>query len=134
MHGLEALKEIVCYAIGSFTEHEEKYQRYLETIEKELKDYYEIKEIAKHYRFDDLDKDTHRTDTEEKYRLLFNGAICDIQADYRKARAFEIIKRGLVLTKDKTKLAEHCTQYDDTRVFHTPHNKRELDLLEELLG
>lgn len=129
MNGLEALKSIrLCANVCG------DYDPYCDIIEKELKDYYEIKEIARHYHFDDLAKDTHRTDTEEKYRLLFNGAICDIQADYRKARAFEIIKRGLVLTTDKTKMAERCLKYDDTRVFHTPHNIKECNLLEELLG
>ena len=134
MNGLEALDSVRC-ALSLCPNHNYKKENDLcNIIEKELKDYYEIKEIAKHYHFDDLAKDTHKTDTEEKYRLLFNGAICDIQADYRKARAFEIIKRGLALAKDKTKLAERCLNYDDTRVFHTPHIKKEIDLLEELLG
>lgn len=65
-------------------------------IEEELKDYHEIKEIAKRYHWDDLAHDTHMTTTDEKYLRLFNAAIPDIQADYRKARAFDIIKeKGL---------------------------------------
>lgn len=64
----------------------------LSRIEEWLKDYHEIKEIAEHYHFDDLARDTHMTTTDEKYLRLFNAAIPDIQADYRKARAFDIIK------------------------------------------
>lgn len=68
----------------------------LSVIEEELKDYHEIKEIAERYHFDDLARDTHMTTTDEKYLRLFNAAIPDIQADYRKARAFDIIKeKGL---------------------------------------
>ena len=64
----------------------------LAELEKELKDYSEIKEISKRYHFDDLARDTHMTTTDEKYLRMFNAAIPDIQADYRKARAFDIIK------------------------------------------
>ena len=68
----------------------------LSVIEEKLKDYHEIKEIAKHYHFDDLARDTHMTTTDEKYLRLFNAAMPDIQANYRKARAFDIIKeKGL---------------------------------------
>ena len=42
--GLKALKEIVDYAIGTFTDHERKYQKDLEIVEKELKALEIIKE------------------------------------------------------------------------------------------
>lgn len=42
--GLEALKEIVDYAIGNFTDNESKYQKDLEIIEKELRVLEAIKE------------------------------------------------------------------------------------------
>lgn len=86
-----------------YTDHEvydgtvrENYPEAIEALEKELKDYHEIKEIAKRYHWDDLARDTHMTTTDEKYLRLFNAAIPDIQADYRKARAFDIIKKKKV--------------------------------------
>ena len=63
-----------------------------EVIENELKDYQEIKEIAKHYNWDDITSKIFNVETDEKYRHLFNSAIVNIQEDYRKARALEIIK------------------------------------------
>ena len=61
-------------------------------IEKELKDYQEIKEIAKRYNWDDITGKIFNVETDRKYRDLFNSAIVNIQEDYRKARALEIIK------------------------------------------
>lgn len=88
--GLEALKELrenVCYfAIGDYA-----YPR-LDIIEKELEDYQEIKEIAKRYNWDDFTSEIFNVEADKKYRDLFNGAIVYIQEDYRKARAFDIIK------------------------------------------
>ena len=80
-------------------------------IEEELKDYSEIKEIAKHYHFDNLARDTHMTTTDEKYLRLFNAAIPDIQADYRKARAFEIIKKKSWLNLDDIRNASDYDTY-----------------------
>lgn len=101
MNGLEELKKIE----DSYREQKGKLlndpfihlheRMWFMAVEKELKDYHEIKEIAKHYHFDDLARDTHMTTTDEKYLRLFNAAIPDIQADYRKARAFDIIKKRI---------------------------------------
>ena len=68
----------------------------LYTIEKELKDYYEIKEIAKRYKWDDITSEIFNVETDKKYRDLFDSAIVNIQEDYRKARALEIIKNKRV--------------------------------------
>lgn len=65
----------------------------IETVEKELKEYKEIKDIAKHYNWDDITSEIFNIKTDKKYRDLFNSAIVNIQEDYRKARALEIIKR-----------------------------------------
>lgn len=81
------------------------------TIEKELKDYSEIKEIAKHYHWDDFVKDTHMVDTDEKYLRLFNAAIPGIQADYRKARAFEIIVKHNVALSSLLQM-EDASEYN----------------------
>ena len=81
-------------------------------IEEELKDYHEIKEIAKRYHFDDLARDTHMTTTDEKYLKLFNAAIPDIQANYRKARAFDIIKRE-PSAAEAVQLFEDYGEYED---------------------
>ena len=80
-------------------------------IKKELEDYHEIKEIAKHYHWDDLVKDTHMVDTDEKYLRLFNAAIPSIQADYHKARAFEIIKRKSWINLDGIRNANDYDTY-----------------------
>lgn len=117
MNGLEELKKIE----DSYREQKRKIlndpfihlheHMWFMAVEKELKDYHEIKEIAKRYHFDDLAKDTHRTDTDEKYRLLFNAAICDIQEDYRKARAFDIIKKKSSLDFDYIRNADNYDKY-----------------------
>lgn len=62
------------------------------TIEQALKDYQEIKEIAKHYNWDDITGEIFKVETDKKYRDLFNSAIVNIQEDYRKARALENIE------------------------------------------
>ena len=62
-------------------------------IEKELKEYKEIKEIAKHYKWDDITGEIFNVETDRKYRDLFNSAIINIQEDYRKARAFEALSK-----------------------------------------
>lgn len=67
----------------------------MEIIEKELKDYQEIREIAKRYNWDDITSEIFNVKTDKKYRDLFNSAIVDIQKDYRKARAIEIIEAEL---------------------------------------
>ena len=82
--------------------HNDKGECVWKTIGKELKDYSEIKEIAKHYHWDDFVKDTHTVDTDEKYLRLFNAAIPGIQADYRKARAFEVVGKYVGIEFSKT--------------------------------
>lgn len=71
----------------------------LDIIEKELKEYQEIKEIAKRYNWDDITSEIFNVKTDEKYRDLFNSAIVNIQEDYRKARALEIVKEKRVDTR-----------------------------------
>lgn len=61
-------------------------------IKKELTDYAEIKEIAKHYHWEDLANDVFKVETDRKWQLNFESAICDVQEDYKKARAFDILK------------------------------------------
>ena len=68
----------------------------LTELEKELKEYQEIREIAKRYNWDDITSEIFNVKTDKKYRDLFNSAIVDIQEDYRKARALEIIKEKKV--------------------------------------
>ena len=112
-------------------------------IEEELKDYHEIKEIAKRYHFDDLARDTHMTTTDEKYLRLFNAAIPSIQADYRKARAFDIIKRE-PSAAEAVQLFEDYGEYEDflkdgesylnKKFVLTPHlSREEFYLLKEAL-
>ena len=112
-------------------------------IEEELKDYHEIKEIAKRYHFDDLARDTHMTTTDEKYLKLFNAAIPDIQANYRKARAFDIIKRE-PSAAEAVQLFEDYGEYEDflkegesylnKKFVLVPHlSREEFDLLKEEL-
>lgn len=84
----------------------------LDIIEKELKDYQEIKEIAKHFNWDDFTSEVFSVETDKKYRDLFNSAIVDIQKDYRKARAFEIIKEKKVNVSALLEL-DNLQQYND---------------------
>ena len=59
---------------------------------KDLERLEEIKEIAKRYNWDDITSEIFNVKTDKKYRDLFNSAIVDIQKDYRKARALEVIE------------------------------------------
>lgn len=101
MKGLEALGKIT--GTQNLTMYEQ--DECLKTIEKELKDYQEIKEIAKHFNWDNFTSEIFSVETDEKYRDLFNGAIVDIQKDYRKARAFEIIKKYISMNRAFKNLA-----------------------------
>ncbi len=117
MNGLEELKKIE----DSYREQKGKLlndpfihlheHMWFVAVEKELKDYHEIKEIAEHYHFNDLARDTHMTTTDEKYLRLFNAAIPDIQADYRKARAFDIIKKKSSLDFDYIRNSKNYDEY-----------------------
>ena len=127
-----------------YTDHEvydgtvaEKYPNEIEVLEKELKDYHEIKEIAKHYHWDDFVKDTHMVDTDEKYLRLFNAAIPGIQADYRKARAFDIIKKDpqrALLISDYKNFDEYVNDKDPYWIEKELMTKDEFDLLKEVMG
>ena len=98
--GLEELKDLKNAFIGHCRELkcETNYIKVCENkfseIENELKDYYEIKEAASHYGWDDMVNKVFNFESDRIYRDLFNAGICSIQADYRKARAFEIIKKA----------------------------------------
>ena len=71
----------------------------LTELEKELKDYQEIKEIAKRFNWDDFTSEIFNVETDKKYRDLFNGAIVYIQENYRKARALELVKKCFYVAK-----------------------------------
>lgn len=88
INGLEAFNEKVRFY--------SPFEQENEIIEKELKDYQEIKEIAEHYNWDDITNEIFSIKTDKKYRDLFDSAIINIQEDYRKARALEIIKEKVV--------------------------------------
>ena len=64
----------------------------LENDSREHQDYREIKELASHYHWSDLAHDVFKVETDRKWQLKFEAAICDVQEDYRKARALDIIK------------------------------------------
>ena len=133
MNGLEALEEIIKYYnldMGSDEFYAVKGAH--ETIEKELKDYHEIKEIAKRYHWDDLVHDTHMIDTDEKYLRLFNDAIPGIQADYRKARAFDIIKKKSVWL-ERLHNVEDCDHYNSLYNEKCRLTQDEFDLLKKEL-
>ena len=104
-------------------------------IEKELKDYQEIKEIAKHYNWDDITSEIFNVKTDKKYRDLFNSAIVNIQEDYRKARALEIIKKkgilvnGLIKSKSLAEYNALCNYHGMTEWLI----QEEYDLLKEVL-
>ena len=89
--GLEAFK-LIKFNCGDF-EDRNLYQKEYAIIEKELKDYSEIKEIAKHYHWDDLANDVFKVETDRKWQLKFESAICDVQEDYKKARVLDVLKR-----------------------------------------
>lgn len=81
LNGLEALEEIVDYAINEFTDNEKKYQKDLETIEKELRAldiiknkivlvdvFIESEDVNDYNEFVSKSKDRHLT--QEEYDLL----------------------------------------------------------------
>ena len=103
-------------------------------IKKELSNYNEIKKIAEHYHFEDLSKDIFNIETEQKWQLKFRAGIVDIQEDYRKARALEIIKKKRVDVYPFFKNAPLSTYNffakEDDRELLT---QEEFDLLKEVL-
>ena len=105
-----------------------------ETIEKELKEYQEIKEIAKRYNWDDVTNEIFSIKTDKKYRDLFNSAIINIQEDYRKARAFEVIKVKKVQVATLL-LSNTCVGYNSARgLLGEDLTQEEYDLLKEVLS
>lgn len=102
-------------------------------IEKELKDYYEILEIAKYYHFRDLGHDVFNVETDRKWQRKFDAGIVDIQHDYRKARAFDIIKdKGLDIYR--LLITENVEQYNHLK-YHKYEDlfQEEYDLLRGIL-
>ena len=95
--GLKALDEfrllINNYADKWDSETVEFFRTCHDIIEEELKDYYEIKEASKYYHWKELKSDVWNVNTDRKLQLKFDAGICEIQADYRKARALDVIKR-----------------------------------------
>ena len=91
--------------------------------EKKLKDYQEIREIAKHYNWDDITSEIFNVKTDKKYRDLFNSAIVNIQEDYRKARALMVIKKHI-------KINAHRIFSDG---YENELTQEEYDLLKEVL-
>ncbi len=110
-------------------------------IEKELKDYQEIKEIAKHYNWNDITGEIFDVKTDKKYRDLFDSAIIDIQEDYRKARALEILNDELEISfNDEAqtitiKSVEESNPYVSTRIslMRTIKDKEKYKSLKEVL-
>ena len=128
--GLEALQRLFDHNYGN--DFYIKAEEDAETIEKELKDYNEIKEIAKHYNFEDLGHEVYKIDTDRKWQLKFDAGIVAIQEDYRKARALEIIKKKNV---DITSLrcASSLEDYNRKENGFDPLTQEEYDLLKEVL-
>ena len=87
--GLKILKDLQIGRYGTL----ENFKQKLSTIETILKDYYEIKEIAKYYNFEDLGSEVYKIDTDRKWQLKFDAGITYIQTDYRKARVLDVLKR-----------------------------------------
>lgn len=103
-------------------------------IEKKLKEYQEIKEIAKRYNWDDITSEIFNIKTDKKYRDLFNSAIVNIQEDYHKARAFEIIKVKKVQVATLL-LSNTCVGYNFARgSLGEDLTQEEYDLLKEVLS
>lgn len=127
---LDALEEI-SLLVDVRKEHINKY---LNIIEKELRDYQEIREIAKRYNWDDITSEVFNVKTDKKYRDLFNSAIINIQEDYRKARALEIIKRKVVLV-DVLVESENANDYNEfvSKSIDRHLTQGEYDLLKEVL-
>ena len=121
--GLEALKEFiddVNECINSGGVHCVNHKN-IEIIEKELKDYQEIREIAKHYNWDDITSEIFNVKTDKKYRDLFNSAIVNIQEDYRKARALEIIKEKNVFVWGFIHRQEEINDFEQTYDYYKTH-------------
>lgn len=127
---LEALEEI-SLLVDVRKEH---INEYLNIIEKELRDYQEIREIAKRYNWDDITSEIFNVKTDRKYRDLFSSAIVNIQEDYRKARALEIIKRKVVLV-DVLVESENTNDYNEfvSKSEDRHLTQGEYDLLKEVL-
>lgn len=102
------------------------------TIEKELKDYQEIKEIAKHYNWDSITSEIFNVKTDRKYRDLFDSAIVSIQKDYRKARAFDIIKNKRV-NIEYLRSCKSLEDYNNILIERWQLTQEEYDLLKEEL-
>lgn len=138
--GLEALERLMadyyemCQDLGN---NDDQYQRCNLTseraiIEKELKDYQEIREIAKRYNWDDITGEIFNVKTDEKYRDLFNSAIVDIQKDYRKARVFEVIKNKRV-NIDYLRSCKSLEDYNNILIEKWQLTQKEYDLLKKEL-
>lgn len=130
INSLDALEEI-SLLVDVRKEHINKY---LNIIEKELRDYQEIREIAKRYNWDDITSEIFNVKTDRKYRDLFDSAIVNIQEDYRKARALEIIKRKVVLV-DVLVESESANDYNEfvSKSEDRHLTQGEYDLLKEVL-
>ena len=104
-----------------------------ETLEKELKEYQEIREIAKRYNWDDITSEIFNVETDKKYHDLFNSAIVNIQEDYRKARAFDIINNNHLIEGFISSLCE-TKNYDDYKnTYITNLTEEEYNLLRDVL-
>lgn len=135
--GLEALER---YVENAWFDEDSEYYLTAEhlddyhIIKKELKEYREIKEIAKQYDWENITKEIFNVNADKKYRDLFNSAIVNIQNDYRKARALEIIKEKRV---DVARLlvSNSLEQYNnfDKRDILIILTQEEYDLLKEVL-
>ena len=101
-------------------------------IEKALKEYQEIKKIAKCYNWECLAFDISSTETDEKWRKLFCAAIIDVQEDYRKARAVEIITKSNVDVV-ALRISINLKQYNCKEDGRCPLTQEEYDLLKEVL-
>lgn len=130
INSLDALEEI-SLLVDVRKEHINKY---LNIIEKELRDYQEIREISKRYNWDDITSEIFNVKTDRKYRDLFDSAIVNIQEDYRKARALEIIKRKVVLV-DVLVESESANDYNEfvSKSEDRHLTQGEYDLLKEVL-
>ena len=122
--GLKALEEVKLNIV----------ERVWKPIEKELKEYQEIKEIAKRYNWDEITSEIFNVKTDKKYRDLFSSAIVNIQEDYRKARVLEIIKNKNVNAYG----IKHSKDVHDYNLTYASNGKEQLtqeeyDLLKEVL-
>lgn len=104
----------------------------VEIIEKELEEYQEIREIAKRYNWDDITNEIFNVKTNKKYRDLFSSAIVDIQEDFRKARAFEIIKE--MINNDKIVDRLNANSQKVIKALFNDLTKEKQDLLKEVLN